>query len=107
MHDWFALKDFTVELLCGKHSCHFFGAPWGHEVTNRLFIYWEADNSVLGCCADVVAKFNNSAWGKKLAKRASKAATTDFDRYKATVAKVSRAKSVREAFHKLKGKDSA
>ena len=31
---------------------------------------------------------------------------TDFDRYKATVAKVTRAKSVRDAFTKLKGKDA-
>lgn len=56
--------------------------------------------------ADVVAKFNDSAWGKKLAKRAAKASMTDFDRYKATVAKVTRAKSVRETFTKLKGKDA-
>ena len=54
----------------------------------------------------MVAKFNDSAWGKKLAKRAAKASMTDFDRYKATVAKVTRAKSVRETFDKLKGKDA-
>ena len=56
--------------------------------------------------ADVVAKFNDSAWGKKLAKRAAKASMTDFDRYKATVAKMTRAKSVRETFKKLHGKDA-
>lgn len=56
--------------------------------------------------ADVVAKFNDSAWGKKLAKRAAKASMTDFDRYKATVAKVTRAKKVEERFLKLKGKDA-
>lgn len=54
----------------------------------------------------MVAKFNNSAWGKKLAKRAAKASMTDFDRYKATVAKVTRAKSVRDTLSKLKGKDA-
>ena len=54
----------------------------------------------------MVAKFNDSAWGKKLAKRAAKASMTDFDRYKATVAKVTRAKKVEETFLKLKGKDA-
>lgn len=38
------------------------------------------------CAAEVEAKFAKSAWGQKLSKRAAKAATTDFDRYKASPA---------------------
>lgn len=64
------------------------------------------NSAACGTYADVIEKFNNSAWGRKLAKRASKAAMTDFDRYKATVSKVKRAKSVREAYHKLAGKEA-
>ena len=42
-------------------------------------------------------KFAESAWGKKLASRAAKAALTDFDRYKATKERVARAKKIRAA----------
>ncbi|PRW60503.1 60S ribosomal L14 [Chlorella sorokiniana] len=52
--------------------------------------------------ADVEAKFAKSAWGQKLAKRAAKAATTDFDRYKAAVQKMKRSAQVRRAFNSLK-----
>lgn len=52
--------------------------------------------------ADVFNKFASSAWGQKLAKRDAKAATTDFDRYKATVAKIKRSAVVRRTFNKLK-----
>lgn len=44
--------------------------------------------------ADIEAKFAKSAWGQKLAKRAAKAATTDFDRYKAAVQKMKRSAQV-------------
>lgn len=48
------------------------------------------------------AKFAKSAWGQKLAKRAAKAAQSDFDRYKAAVTKMKRSAQVRRAFNKLK-----
>jgi hypothetical protein len=35
----------------------------------------------------LMAKWQNSAWGKKLAARTAKAAQTDFDRFEAKVAK--------------------
>lgn len=38
---------------------------------------------------DVASKFKASAWGKKLEKQTAKAAQNDFDRFKATLAKVS------------------
>ena len=44
--------------------------------------------------ADVFNKFAASSWGQKLAKQQAKAATTDFDRYKATVAKIKRSAQV-------------
>ena len=52
--------------------------------------------------ADVFNKFAASSWGQKLAKREAKAATTDLDRYKSTVAKIKRSASVRRTFNKLK-----
>ena len=52
--------------------------------------------------ADVEAKFAKSAWGQKLAKREAKAATTDFDRYKAAVQKIKRSAQVRRVFNQLK-----
>ncbi|KAG2450843.1 hypothetical protein HYH02_004677 [Chlamydomonas schloesseri] len=52
--------------------------------------------------ADVVAKFAASSWGQKLAKQAAKAATTDFDRYKAAVAKAKKARAVRKVLNGLK-----
>lgn len=42
-------------------------------------------------------KFANSAWGKKLAARQKKAALTDFQRYKETVARTERGKKIRKA----------
>ena len=52
--------------------------------------------------ADIEAKFAKSAWGQKLAKRMAKAATTDFDRYKAAAAKMTRSAKVRRTFNGLK-----
>ena len=52
--------------------------------------------------AGVEAKFAKSAWGQKLQKRVDKAAMTDFDRYKAAVAKMKRSAQVRRAFNALK-----
>jgi large subunit ribosomal protein L14e len=52
--------------------------------------------------ADVFAKFAASSWGKKLAKRDAKAAQTDFDRYKAAVAKMKHSAQVRRTVNKLK-----
>jgi hypothetical protein len=51
---------------------------------------------------DVSGKFAASAWGKKLAARSAKAATTDLDRYRAMVAKTKRSRLVRKAVNKLK-----
>ncbi|KAL4421522.1 hypothetical protein ABPG75_010813 [Micractinium tetrahymenae] len=52
--------------------------------------------------ADVEAKFAKSGWGQKLAKRAAKAAMTDFDRYQAAAQKMKRSSQVRRAFNALK-----
>ena len=52
--------------------------------------------------ADVFAKFEGSAWGRKLAKRTLKTTQTDFDRYKETVARKKRAAAVKKVFNKLK-----
>jgi len=52
--------------------------------------------------AGVTDKFASSAWGKKLAARAAKANMSDFDRYKATVAKCKASRQARTAFNKLK-----
>lgn len=51
---------------------------------------------------DVSAKFAATAWGKKLAARSAKAAMTDFDRYKAAVAKSKKGRLIRQAVNKLK-----
>ena len=40
-------------------------------------------------------KFAASAWGKKIAARAAKAATTDLDRYKAAVARRTRSAAIK------------
>eukprot|EP00793_Prasinoderma_coloniale_P003868 PRCOL_00003245-RA len=50
--------------------------------------------------ADVEGTFAASNWGKKIAKKAAKMKMTDFDRYKAMVAKVKRNKAVRAAMAK-------
>ncbi|GBF94679.1 60S ribosomal protein L14 [Raphidocelis subcapitata] len=52
--------------------------------------------------ADISAKFASTAWGKKLASRAAKAAMTDFDRYKAAVVKSKKGRLIRQAVNKLK-----
>lgn len=40
-------------------------------------------------------KFAATAWGKKIAARAAKAATTDLDRYKAAVARKARSAAIK------------
>ena len=50
----------------------------------------------------VFAKFAGSAWGKKLAARSAKAATSDFDRHKAMVVKCKRSRAIRLAVHAMK-----
>ncbi|PNH02796.1 hypothetical protein TSOC_011197 [Tetrabaena socialis] len=50
----------------------------------------------------VIAKFKSSSWGQKLAKQDAKAATSDFDRYKAAVAKAKKSRAVRKVFNVLK-----
>nr|CBU30417.1 putative 60S ribosomal protein L14 [Polytomella sp. Pringsheim 198.80] len=52
--------------------------------------------------AGVVAKFSASSWGQKLAKRASKAASSDFDRFKTAVALSKKSRAIRTAVNKLK-----
>ena len=44
-------------------------------------------------------KFAASSWGKKLARQAAKAKQNDFDRFKATLAKVSTDLRIRTSFH--------
>ena len=44
-------------------------------------------------------KFAASSWGKKLARQAAKAKQNDFDRFKATLAKVSIDLRIRPSFH--------
>eukprot|EP00884_Botryococcus_braunii_P015723 jgi/Botrbrau1/2834/Bobra.0125s0041.1 len=48
----------------------------------------------------VFEKFQQSAWGKKLAARKAKAGLTDFERYKAAVARVARGKKLQKALAK-------
>lgn len=45
--------------------------------------------------------FAATSWGKKLAKRNTKADMSDFDRFKAMCAKTSRSKLVRKAYEQL------
>lgn len=52
--------------------------------------------------SDAFNKFAASSWGQKLAKRKAKAEMTDFDRYKAAVAKMKRSAQVRRTLNKLK-----
>eukprot|EP00798_Chlamydomonas_sp_ICE-L_P017610 gene17610-23943_t len=52
--------------------------------------------------ADIVAKFAASSWGKKLAKRQTSAASTDFDRYKAVALKMKKSRAVRAVFNTMK-----
>ena len=52
--------------------------------------------------AGLEAKFAGTAWGKKVLKRKVKENMSDFDRYKAAVAKASRARQVRKVFNSLK-----
>ena len=52
--------------------------------------------------SDVFNKFAASGWGQKIAKREAKAAQTDLDRYKSTVAKIKRSAVVRRTVNKLK-----
>ena len=54
------------------------------------------------CSAGLDARFGETTWGKKLARRKAKANMTDFDRYKAMVSKSNRAREVRKVFNKLK-----
>lgn len=53
---------------------------------------------------DVFKKFASSAWGKKLALRTTKANQTDFDRYKASIAKAKRSRVIRKALYDAKKK---
>ena len=55
-------------------------------------------------CADAFKKFENSAWGRKLAKRVSKASQTDFERYTAAVARKKKSVAVNKIYNKLKSK---
>ncbi|KAK9800813.1 hypothetical protein WJX73_010839 [Symbiochloris irregularis] len=51
--------------------------------------------------SDAFNKFHASSWGKKLESRRAKAATTDFDRYKASVKKTQRGRAIQAAIKKL------
>lgn len=46
--------------------------------------------------ADVLAKWEATAWAKKRAMRAKRANLTDFDRFKVMVAKKQRSKAIQE-----------
>ncbi|BDA44283.1 60S ribosomal protein L14 [Coccomyxa sp. Obi] len=52
--------------------------------------------------SEVFSKFENSTWGKKLAKRSLKATQTDFERYQAAVARRKKSAAVKKVFNKLK-----
>ena len=51
-------------------------------------------------------KFEKSAWGQKLSARVSKATTTDFQRYKWSVATTKKAQAVRKELKKLQKSES-
>ena len=61
------------------------------------------------CCplAEVESKFGKSSWGKKLEARRKKVSLTDFERYKAAVAKSKKSKAARSTFNKLKKQQKA
>mmetsp|Transcript_27335 Transcript_27335/g.87853 ORF Transcript_27335/g.87853 Transcript_27335/m.87853 type:complete len:137 (+) Transcript_27335:49-459(+) len=52
--------------------------------------------------AGVQQKFEDSAWGQKLARRAKRASTTDFDRFKVMIARKQRASIVNKHANLLK-----
>jgi large subunit ribosomal protein L14e len=60
---------------------------------------------MLPAAADVFAKFEGSAWGRKLARRALKTTQTDFDRYKETLGRKKRSAAVKKVFNKLKSSE--
>merc|ERR1712118_618760 len=49
---------------------------------------------------DVIAKFKETAWGKKLAARKARAEMSDFDRFKLMMAKKKRSKVVKKSLKK-------
>lgn len=51
---------------------------------------------------EVYSKWENSAWGKKLAVRQKRASLNDFDRFKVMVARVKRSSIVRRELGKLR-----
>eukprot|EP00873_Tetraselmis_striata_P000189 jgi/Tetstr1/420453/TSEL_011566.t1 len=51
---------------------------------------------------DVMAKFAASGWGKKLQTKVDKSAATDFDRFKAMMAKKTRNAKISAALAKMK-----
>ena len=55
-----------------------------------------------GCNADAFSKFEQSAWGRKLAKRQQKTQLTDFERFLAVKTRATKAEKTRTTFAKLK-----
>mmetsp|Transcript_32136 Transcript_32136/g.91165 ORF Transcript_32136/g.91165 Transcript_32136/m.91165 type:complete len:131 (+) Transcript_32136:89-481(+) len=51
--------------------------------------------------AETVTKFEASNWGQKLKKQADKASMTDFDRYKAMIARKKKNAEVAKVFKKM------
>jgi large subunit ribosomal protein L14e len=52
--------------------------------------------------ADVMNKWENSSWGKKLIVQKRRAALNDFDRFKVMLAKIKRGGAIRQELAKLK-----
>ncbi|CAI9107603.1 OLC1v1006995C1 [Oldenlandia corymbosa var. corymbosa] len=52
--------------------------------------------------ADVINKFNNSSWGRKLLVQKKRAGLNDFDRFRIMLAKIKKAGVVRQELAKLK-----
>jgi ribosomal protein L14E/L6E/L27E len=104
---FFACTDIWPDLLTSDwgNSCHHLHARptslMEPEACTRLRLTRRAPV----WCAEVFSKFENSAWGKKLAKRALKTTQTDFDRYQAAVARKKKSSAVKKVFDKLKSSE--
>jgi large subunit ribosomal protein L14e len=73
---WISLTDFKVEINRNARQ-------------KGLTAAWKS--------ADTLAKFQASAWGRKVASKVARAATTDFERFEAKVKKQAVMKKVRAA----------
>jgi len=85
---WVALTDFVLSETTKDASGKVTRQSIGRGARQRtLEKFWKA--------LDIKAKFEASSWGKRLAAKKAKAASTDFSRFSARVAKQTLAKKVR------------